>query len=149
MMRSFPDFRVCFEKIAEKSEKDSLSKTQHNWEDGTPYLKEFEHPLWKFLRESGIGNPKTTEFGSIGHGTVWEYEPAERGAGGDILEDYRLIQALLNGTDTDYDVYDGATWSAISPLSEWSVANRSRPIDFPDFTKGKWMTTKPTKIMGI
>ena len=69
--------------------------------------------------------------------------------GGDFLENYRLIQALLKGTPTDYDVYDAATWSAVSPLSEWSVANKSRPIDFPDFTKGQWKTKAPLKIMGV
>ena len=33
-----------------------------------------------------------------------------------------------------------ATWSVISPLTEKSVANKSAPVDFPDFTRGKWMT---------
>jgi hypothetical protein len=38
----------------------------------------------------------------------------------------------------DMDVYDGAAWSAVSELSERSIANRSAPIDFPDFTRGAW-----------
>ena len=29
------------------------------------------------------------------------------------------------------------------------VADRSRPVDFPDFTKGKWKTTPPIKIMDV
>ena len=29
------------------------------------------------------------------------------------------------------------------------VADRSRPVDFPDFTKGKWKTTPPIKIMEV
>ena len=28
-------------------------------------------------------------------------------------------------------------------------ADRSRPVDFPDFTKGKWKTTPPIKLMGV
>ena len=49
----------------------------------------------------------------------------------------------------DIDVYDAATWSSIAVLSEKSVADRSRPVDFPDFTKGKWKTTPPIKLMGV
>ncbi len=41
------------------------------------------------------------------------------------------------------DVYDAAAWSAISPLSEESIANGSKPVDIPDFTRGKWKTRKP------
>jgi hypothetical protein len=32
------------------------------------------------------------------------------------------------------------TSSAIIPLTEMSVAKNGEPIDFPDFTKGKWKT---------
>ncbi|MCL4108158.1 UNVERIFIED_CONTAM: hypothetical protein GTU68_066081 [Idotea baltica] len=56
----------------------------------------------------------------------------------DFIEDYRLIQALRNGVAPDFDVYDAAAWSAVTELSEKSVANRSQAVDFPDFTKGKW-----------
>jgi len=38
------------------------------------------------------------------------------------------------------DVYDAAALSAVFPLSERSVANKSRPMDFPDFTRGQWKT---------
>ncbi len=149
IIRSFPDFRACFESNADQSDTGTAFRSEHKWESAMQYAREFEHPLWKFLRESEISLPGTTETGRIGHNTVWEYRPALKGNGGDFLVNYRLIQALLHGVSTDYDVYDGATWSAVSALSEWSVANRSRPIDFPDFTKGRWMTTKPAVIMGV
>ena len=59
------------------------------------------------------------------------------GHGGmDFLMDWRLIDCLRNGLPMDQDVYDAALWSAISPLSEWSVANRSNSVDVPDFTRG-------------
>ena len=38
------------------------------------------------------------------------------------------------------NVYDAAALSAVVDLSERSVADRSRPMDFPDFTRGGWKT---------
>ena len=69
------------------------------------------------------------------------------GHGGmDFLMNWRLIDCLRNGLPVDMDVYDAALWSSISPLSEWSVANRSNSIDVPDFTNGSWKTNKPVDI---
>ena len=65
----------------------------------------------------------------------------------DYLVLYRLVQALRSGTEPDMDVYDAASWSVVSALSERSVADRSRPIDFPDFTRGKWKTREPLGIV--
>jgi len=57
------------------------------------------------------------------------------GHGGmDFMMDWRLIDCLRNGLALDMNVYDAALWSAIGPLSEWSVAQRSSPVDVPDFT---------------
>ena len=66
--------------------------------------------------------------------------------GGDFLMDWRLIDCLRNGIPLDQDVYDAALWSVISPLSEWSVANRSNSIDIPDFSNGAWKTNEPLDI---
>ena len=60
--------------------------------------------------------------------------------GTDLLEDWRLVDCLRNGLPLDQDVYDAAAWSAIVPLSEWSVLNRSNSIEIPDFTAGAWKT---------
>ncbi len=69
------------------------------------------------------------------------------GHGGmDFIMDWRLIDCLRNGLPLDQDVYDGALWSSIAPLSEWSVANRSQSIDVPDFTCGSWKTNIPHGI---
>ena len=69
------------------------------------------------------------------------------GHGGmDFIMDWRMIDCLRNGLPLDEDVYDGALWSSIGPLSEWSVANRSQSIDVPDFTCGSWKTNKPHGI---
>jgi hypothetical protein len=69
------------------------------------------------------------------------------GHGGmDFLMDWRSIDCLRNGLPLDQDVYDAALWSAVAPLSEWSVANRSSPITVPDFTGGSWKTNRPVDI---
>lgn len=80
---------------------------------------------------------------------VWNYDSATEIRNGDFLEDYRLIQALRNGTMPDFDVYDAAAWSVIAPLSEESVKKRSTAIDVPDFTKGKWKERETIRICGV
>ena len=105
------------------------SPKPESWESMEPYYEEFEHPLWKAQGEKALSHG--------GHG------------GGDWLEMHRLIQALRTGTPPDMDVYDAASWSCITELSEKSVANRSSPMDFPDFTRGRWKTTPPIGIIGL
>ena len=69
------------------------------------------------------------------------------GHGGmDFVMDWRLIDCLRNGLPLDQDVYDAALWSAIAPLSEQSVSNKSRTVDIPDFTRGAWKTNKPHRL---
>jgi hypothetical protein len=69
------------------------------------------------------------------------------GHGGmDFIMDWRLIDCLRNGIPVDMDVYDAALWSCITPLSEWSIANKSNSIDVPDFTRGAWETNKPIDL---
>ncbi len=114
---------------ADKIYIEGRSPKADTWESMEPYYKEFEHPLWKALGE------KARKRG--GHG------------GGDWLEMHRLIKALRTGTPPDMDVYDAAAWSCIIELSEKSMANRSGPMDFPDFTRGRWKTTPPIGIIGL
>ncbi|MEZ0453163.1 Gfo/Idh/MocA family protein [Sphingobacterium thalpophilum] len=72
---------------------------------------------------------------------IGELAKAIGGHGGmDFMMDWRLIDCLRNGLPMDMDVYDAASWSVIGPLSEWSVANGSQPIEIPDFTNGNWKT---------
>ena len=98
----------------------------HHWEDLEKYREEWEHPLWKEMADISKG---------AGHG------------GMDFIEDYRLIKALRTGSPMDMDVYDAAALSAVSALSEKSIANKSKAIDFPDFTRGKWKTNPPLGIV--
>jgi predicted dehydrogenase len=69
------------------------------------------------------------------------------GHGGmDFMMDWRLIDCLRNGLPLDQDVYDAALWSAVAPLSEISVKNRSNSVDVPDFTNGSWKTNTPVSL---
>ena len=63
--------------------------------------------------------------------------------------DWRLIDCLRNGLPLEMNVYDAAASCAITPLSEWSVANRSSSVDVPDFTNGAWKTNKPGMDVSI
>jgi predicted dehydrogenase len=99
---------------------------EHQWDESSKYLEEFDHPLWSDLTKSAAG---------AGHG------------GMDYIEDYRLIKCLREGLPTDMTVYDAAALSAVVHLSEQSNARRSGPVDFPDFTRGRWQTTPPLGIV--
>ena len=98
----------------------------HEWQDWMDLRDKYDHPLWKDLEEQSEG---------AGHG------------GMDFIEDYRLVKCLREGEPTDMNVYDAAAMSVITPLSEWSVANRSRPIDVPDFTRGRWAQWPKLEIL--
>src|SRR5919109_3828055 len=100
----------------------------HRWEDLATYRERYDHPLWKGIEQRAAG---------AGHG------------GMDYIEDYRLIQALRQGTPMDMDVYDGAAWTAVIMLSESSIAEGSKPMDFPDFTRGAWATRPPLGIIDV
>jgi hypothetical protein len=102
------------------------SPVEHTWEPADPYLKEYEHPIVKSY------NPPPRKGGAIvGHGGGATQTP---------MHWTRLVNALRENKLPDWDVYDSVTSSSIAPLTEASVANKGKAIDFPDFTKGKWKT---------
>ena len=63
---------------------------------------------------------------------------AAGGRGAGLRDDVRLAGGGAQAAQTPQNVYDAATWSAIFPLSIDSVAKGSQPVEFPDFTKGRW-----------
>ena len=65
----------------------------------------------------------------------------------DFIMIYRLIRCLNLGLPLDINVYDSVLWSAITPLSELSVANNSQSINIPDFTGSNWKEDRPLEIM--
>jgi len=98
----------------------------HRWDQANDYLQEFDHPLWKDIAERAAG---------AGHG------------GMDYMEDYRLIKCLREGLPTDMTVYDAAALSSLVGLTAQSVSRRSRPVDVPDFTRGRWRAHPPLDLV--
>jgi hypothetical protein len=75
-------------------------------------------------------------------------EEQELGHGGmDYLELKAFFKAVLNGEEMPVDVYDMATWMAITPLSEQSVAHGGMPQAIPDFTRGGWILREPRDVV--
>ncbi len=94
----------------------------HRWEDMQPWLEKYDHPLWKKYGEYAAGS---------GHG------------GMDFFVLNAFIETVKRQIDPPLDVYDAAAWSAITPLSERSIAEGGEPQQFPDFTRGRWIKRKP------
>ena len=100
---------------------EGVSKTNDDWEDAQTYLDKYDHPLWKRWSTATEG---------AGHG------------GMDFFVLHAFIESIKRKTATPMDVYDGAVWSAITPLSEKSIELGNETVEFPDFTGGKWMYRK-------
>ncbi len=49
-----------------------------------------------------------------------------------------FTDSLISGVEMPIDVYDAATWQAVSVLSEMSIKQGGTPQAMPDFTDGKW-----------
>ena len=63
----------------------------------------------------------------------------EAGHGGMDWFTYKAFtDALQSGAPMPIDVYDAATWQAVSVLSELSIAQGGAPQAMPDFTDGSW-----------
>lgn len=117
LARKYPEQKIYIEGTSPRS---------HRWEELSNYSEQYKHPLLTSLEKKAKG---------AGHG------------GMDFIEDYRLIQCIREGKPTDSDVYEGATISAVVALSERSIASNSTPIEFPDFTRGKWKTREQLGIV--
>jgi hypothetical protein len=55
----------------------------------------------------------------------------------------QFVKAVREKTPLPLDLYDGVLMASIGPLSEMSIAQNSKVIEVPDFTRGKWKTRKP------
>ena len=98
-------------------------KFDFNWRgkgagNASIYEETYDHPLWKLYLSEGV---KGTHDGM------------------DWLEFKTFFDALRNGRPMPIDVYDAASWMAISALSEISIAQGGATIEIPDFTRGKWI----------
>jgi len=102
------------------------SPESHRWEKDEPYLKEYDHPLWKRFEQQAAGS---------GHG------------GMDFFIVRAFVEALKDDKSPVIDVYDTVSMSVIVPLSEKSIKSNSASIQIPDFTRGKWKNNMP--IFGL
>ena len=106
-----------------------ITEGHHSWAQGDQLealFEKYDHPLYKKV---GADNAAS------GHG------------GMDGVMMYRIVECLREGLPLDQNVYEGAFWSAVSPLSEASVTADGMPQDFPDFTRGNWKDTAGLAIM--
>lgn len=94
----------------------------HRWDDATEWLEKYDHPLWKKYEDTAVG---------AGHG------------GMDFFVLNAFIESVKNNVAPPLDAYDAAAWSAITPLSELSIANNGEVQDFPDFTRAQWIKRDP------
>ena len=101
---------------------DGKSKAADEWDSSAGWISQYDHKYW---REKG----KEAEGG--GHG------------GMDFIMLNDFFDSVRNNRQVPLDAYDAAAWSAISALSEMSVARGGSLVDFPDFTRGKWIKRHP------
>ncbi|KKK71648.1 hypothetical protein LCGC14_2911810, partial [marine sediment metagenome] len=102
----------------------------HRWEDMNEeggWLEKYDHPLWKKYGEYASGS---------GHG------------GMDFFVLQAFVESVKRKVSPPLDAYDAAAWSAITPLSERSLAEGNAPQYFPDFTRGRWINRKPVFALG-
>ncbi|MFL5741268.1 MAG: Gfo/Idh/MocA family protein [Flavisolibacter sp.] len=98
------------------------SPNKDGWDNAQAWLDKYDHPLW----------------------SRWSKETEGAGHGGmDFFVVHAFIESIKRKTATPLDVYDAATWSAISPLSEQSIKLGNQTVEFPDFTGGEWIHRKP------
>ncbi len=108
---------------------EGATESHHSWAQGDQLeilYQKYDHPLYTRLNQTAKNS---------GHG------------GMDGIMMYRIIECLRKGLPLDQNVYEGCLWSAVSPLSELSVAMGGVPQAFPDFTRGKWEITEPLGII--
>ena len=108
---------------------EGITKDHHQWVEGKQLDKiyeKYDHPLYKRLNEQSKDS---------GHG------------GMDGIMMFRIVECLKKGLPLDQNVYEGAFWSAVTELSGKSVEQGGAPQQFPDFTRGNWIITKPLQII--
>lgn len=94
-------------------------------------FEKYGHPLSKEVVEKETEKTRIkTSFGLHSDGMDWMIFRA-------------FTDSVKNGTNTPIDAYDTAAWMAIAPLSAKSIENGGQPMEFPDFTKGKWQSREP------
>ncbi len=116
-------------RVAREGGVEGITKDHHQWVQGAlmqQLYEKYDHPLYTRLNSSTKNS---------GHG------------GMDGIMMYRIVECLQKGQPLDQNVYEGALWSAVGPLSAHSIAQDGMPQSFPDFTRGEWVNTLPLEII--
>ncbi len=96
------------------------------FESAKPYEEKYLPRIWKEITPEEI---------EAGHG------------GMDTLLFRAFFNAIKAGDEMPIDVYDAASWMAITCLSEASIAAGGAPVAIPDFTGGKWVMREPKDVI--
>jgi predicted dehydrogenase len=99
-----------------------LAKTPHEYDPIDKYLEQYDHPYWA---------RHAHEAENSGHG------------GMDYFIIHEFVDCVRNKQPFPMDMYDAAMWSALAPLTEKSIAQNSKAVLIPDFTRGKWRKRIP------
>jgi len=98
----------------------------HQWDSADEWLKKYDHPLWQKFGDDAEG---------AGHG------------GMDFFVLNAFVESAKRNIAPPLDAYDAAAWSAITPLSEISIAGHGEVQSFPDFTRAQWIKRQPYNWM--
>ena len=96
--------------------------------------------------EEGIEDNEKTVMEEHDHPLYREYNQGEAvgsHGGMDWLVSRAFIESVKAGVGTPIDAYDTVLMMAIAALSEESILKGGAPVEFPDFTRGKWFRREP------
>ena len=116
--------KAMYEEVTDSVFEDSKEHKAHDYDwrqccinNAVEYEEEYDHPVWKQYIKEGVQGSHD---------------------GMDWLEFKKFFEALRKDEPMPIDVYDAASWMAITTLSEMSIAKGGVVMDIPDFTNGKW-----------
>lgn len=116
--------RGMYEEVTDSVFIDSEEDRSHDFDwrkecinNAAKYEEEYDHPVWKQYIQEGVQGTHD---------------------GMDWLEFKIFFEALRKDEPMPVDVYDAASWMAVTALSEMSVERGGAVVDIPDFTNGRW-----------
>ncbi len=98
----------------EHKEYEGRERRRELWGNADKYEEKYLHPLWQ------------------------SYDGAGSHGGMDYLVISAFIECALENREPPIDVYDTATYMAITALTEKSIVLGGAPVAMPDFTNGRW-----------
>ena len=105
-------------------ETDTYKKAFFNQDD----YKEYFPNEWRAITEEQI---------KAGHGGI------------DFIMLKRFFYCVENKLPMPVDIYDACCWMAVTALSAQSIAGGSIPVEFPDFTRGRYKSRKTVDVLDL